>query len=132
MGCVFFRISPCVNPWEMFIVCRTGVGVVPLPMRLGSVPPLSALIPARLGAGASLDVAAAVAAVFLITGGAAAFDVGALVGVTVEAGLDESDEAPVVFPDRIPVSSVLGVVAAILLSEEFSPELVGGVVAADA
>jgi hypothetical protein len=130
VGCVFFRISPCVNPWEMFIVCSTGVGVVPLPMRLGSVPPLSAPMPAKLGAGASLDVAAGVAAVFLITGGVTAFAAGALVGVTVEAeGLDESDEASV-FPDRDPVSSVLGV-DAVLGVGEFSA-LAGCVVAADA
>ena len=89
--------------------------MVPLPMRLGSVPPLSALIPARLGAGGSPDVAAGIAAVFFITGGAAAFDVATLIGVTVEAeGLDESDEASV-FPDRDTVSSVLGVKEVLIL-----------------
>jgi len=88
--------------------------VVPVATRLGSVAPLSAPIPARLGAGASLDVAAGVAAVFLITGGAADFAVDTLDGVTVEA-----------------VSSVLAV-ETVFVVEDFSPVLVGCVVAADA
>src|SRR5579863_5655241 len=115
----------------MFIVCKTGVGVVPVATRLGSVAPLSAPIPARLGAGASLDVAAGVAAVFLITGGAADFAVDTLDGVTVEAeGLEESEEAPVL-SDREAVSSVLAV-ETVFVVEDFSPVLVGCVVAADA